>query len=126
MYPARLSPDLQPGAYRVLFQQTPHPFLKEVIEVAGRQGVACDGEYYYVSGSTALFGKLSPDEQQAVLCRIGELVDNEKDYTDKGNYLSLHNIDFKRTQTLCQGGQMFDFCFVKHRKGEVWERYKSI
>ena len=28
---------------------------KEVIEVAGRQGVACDGEYYYVSGSTALY-----------------------------------------------------------------------
>ncbi len=35
--------------------RTPHPFLKEVIEVAGRQGVACDGEYYYVSGSTALY-----------------------------------------------------------------------
>ena len=29
--------------------------LREVIEVAGRQGVACDGEYYYVSGSTALY-----------------------------------------------------------------------
>ena len=29
--------------------------LKEVIEVAGRQGVACDGEFYYVSGSTALY-----------------------------------------------------------------------
>lgn len=84
LYPARLSPDLQPGAYRVLFQQTPHPFLKEVIEVAGRQGVACDGEYYYVSGSTALFGKLSPDEQQAALCRIGELMDNEKDYSSAG------------------------------------------
>lgn len=31
------------------------PALKQVIEVAGRQGVACDGEYYYVSGSTALY-----------------------------------------------------------------------
>ena len=29
--------------------------LKQVIEVAGRQGVACDGQYYYVSGSTALY-----------------------------------------------------------------------
>lgn len=29
--------------------------LKEVIEVAGRQGVACDGKFYYVSGSTALY-----------------------------------------------------------------------
>ena len=27
----------------------------EVIEVAGRQGVTCDGDFYYVSGSTALY-----------------------------------------------------------------------
>lgn len=27
----------------------------KVMEVAGRQGVACDGAYYYVSGSTALY-----------------------------------------------------------------------
>lgn len=26
-----------------------------ILEVAGRQGVACDGTYYYVSGSTALY-----------------------------------------------------------------------
>ena len=47
-------------------------------------------------------------------------------YSDIINYGSLHNIDFRRTQTLCQGGQMCDFCFVRHRKGEVWERTKSI
>ena len=29
--------------------------VTSVIEVAGRQGVACDGTFYYVSGSTALF-----------------------------------------------------------------------
>ena len=29
--------------------------LSDVIEVAGRQGVAADGEHYYVSGSTALY-----------------------------------------------------------------------
>lgn len=29
--------------------------LREVIEVAGRQGVATDGEFWYVSGSTALY-----------------------------------------------------------------------
>lgn len=29
--------------------------LKNVLEVAGRQGVACDGSYYYVSGSTDLY-----------------------------------------------------------------------
>ena len=29
--------------------------LVRVLEVAGRQGVATDGEYYFVSGSTALY-----------------------------------------------------------------------
>lgn len=29
--------------------------LEKVIEVEGRQGVACDGEFYYVSGSKALY-----------------------------------------------------------------------
>lgn len=29
--------------------------LKDVLEVAGRQGVATDGSFYYVSGSTALY-----------------------------------------------------------------------
>ncbi len=29
--------------------------IKNVIEVDGRQGVGCDGDYYYVSGSTALY-----------------------------------------------------------------------
>ena len=47
-------------------------------------------------------------------------------HSDIINYGNLHNIDFKRTQTLCQGGKMCDFCFVKHRKGEVWERSKSL
>lgn len=42
------------GACYSVKNEDPLP-LKEVIEVAGRQGVACDGEYYYVSGSTALY-----------------------------------------------------------------------
>ena len=29
--------------------------LERVIPVAGRQGIACDGEFYYVSGSTSLY-----------------------------------------------------------------------
>lgn len=47
-------------------------------------------------------------------------------YSDIINYGNLHNIDFIRTQTLCQGGEKCDFCFVRHRKGETWERSKSI
>ena len=47
-------------------------------------------------------------------------------HSDVINYGNLHNIDFIRTQTLCQGGDCCDFCFVRHKKGEVWERSKSI
>ena len=47
-------------------------------------------------------------------------------HSDIINYGILHNIDFIRTQTLCQGGEKCDFCFVRHRKGEVWERSKSV
>lgn len=32
-----------------------HYTLEKTIEVAGRQGVACDGKFYYVSSSTALY-----------------------------------------------------------------------
>lgn len=42
------------------------------------------------------------------------------------NYVNLHDIDFICTKTLCQGGDCCDFRFVKHRRGEVWERAKSI
>jgi 5-oxoprolinase (ATP-hydrolysing) subunit C len=43
--------------------------LKQVLPVAGRQGVACDGEFYYVSGSTSLY-KYNKD---------GELIVKEED-----------------------------------------------
>ena len=36
-------------------KQSQVPELVRVIQVQGRQGVACDGRYYYVSGSTALY-----------------------------------------------------------------------
>ena len=47
-------------------------------------------------------------------------------HSDIINYGNLHNIDFIRTRTLCQGGDCCDFRFVRHGKGETWERTKSI
>lgn len=47
-------------------------------------------------------------------------------HSDIINYGNLHNIDFIRSQTLCQGGDCCDFRFVRHRRGEVWERTQSI
>ncbi|MBO5640624.1 MAG: hypothetical protein J5916_12020 [Oscillospiraceae bacterium] len=39
-----------------------------------------------------LYGKLSPEEQGAVLQRVGALIEAEKDYTDKGNFGHFCNI----------------------------------
>lgn len=73
-----------------------------------------------------LFGKLSEKEKEDTLSRMATLIEEERDYEDKGNYGNLHNIDFIRTRTLCQGGDCCDFRFVRHKKGEVWERTNSI
>lgn len=44
--------------------------------------------------------------QRQVLATIGGLIEEYKEYADKGNYGNLHNIDFIRTKTLCQGGDV--------------------
>ena len=49
-------------------------------------------------------------------------------HADIINYGNLPYTDFIRTQTLCQGGEMCDFRFVRHQTdaGDGWERTKSI
>lgn len=47
-------------------------------------------------------------------------------HSDIINYGNLPYTDFIRTRTLCQGGDVCDFCFVRHPKGEEWKRTKSI
>lgn len=47
-------------------------------------------------------------------------------HSDIINYGALPHTDFIRTQTLCQGGQLCDFCFVRHQPGEEWNRTPSI
>ncbi|MBR3227042.1 MAG: L-2-amino-thiazoline-4-carboxylic acid hydrolase [Erysipelotrichaceae bacterium] len=49
-------------------------------------------------------------------------------HADVINYGSLPYTDFIRTKTLCQGGDLCDFRFVRHEKdaGEGWERSNSI
>lgn len=73
-----------------------------------------------------LFGELSQKEKEDTLSRMATLIEEEREYEDKGNYGHFCNIDFIRTRTLCQGGDCCDFRFVRHKKGEVWERTKSI
>ena len=44
------------------------------------------------------------------------------------NYGDLPYTDFKRTKTLCHGGDCCDFLFVRHKTeaGDTWQRSKSI
>ncbi len=49
-------------------------------------------------------------------------------HADIINYGELPYTDFKRTKTLCQGGDVCDFLFIRHKTdaGDVWERSQSI
>ena len=49
-------------------------------------------------------------------------------HADIINYGSLPYTDFIRTKTLCQGGDVCNFRFVRHQTdaGDGWERSKSI
>ena len=49
-------------------------------------------------------------------------------HADVINYGNLPYTDFIRTKTLCQGGDVCDFRFVRHATdaGDGWERTKSI
>ena len=49
-------------------------------------------------------------------------------HSDIINYGSLPYTDFRRTKTLCQGGDCCDFDFVRHKTdaGDGWERFNSI
>ncbi len=77
-------------------------------------------EYYHFETMECLYKHIFV--KYGVLERFGPMFC----HSDIINYGQLHNIDFVRTQTLCQGGELCDFCFVQHHKGEVWERTKSI
>lgn len=49
-------------------------------------------------------------------------------HADIINYGSLPYTDFIRTRTLCQGGELCDFLFIRHETdaGDGWQRSKSI
>lgn len=49
-------------------------------------------------------------------------------HSDIINFGQLPYTDFKRTKTLCQGGDFCDFDFIRHDTdaGDGWERSKSI
>ena len=49
-------------------------------------------------------------------------------HSDVINFGSLPYTDFRRSKTLCQGGDCCDFDFIRHKTdaGNGWERTKSV
>ncbi len=49
-------------------------------------------------------------------------------HSDVINFGQLPYTDFKRTKTLCQGGDCCDFDFIRHDTdtGNGWERSNSV
>ncbi len=49
-------------------------------------------------------------------------------HSDVINFGNLPYTDFRRTKTLCQGGDCCDFDFIRHKTdaGDGWERTKSV
>jgi len=88
-----------------------------------------------VSRYQNFFPTLPHDIQRDIYSRMAELIAEEKQYCDKGNshadvinYGNRPYTDFIRTETLCQGGKLCNFRFVRHETdaGNGWERSKSI
>ena len=52
-YPQTVPTAISPNQQSI--DAAPKYKLQKVIPVGGRQGIACDGEFYYVSGSTSLY-----------------------------------------------------------------------
>ena len=49
-------------------------------------------------------------------------------HSDVINFGKLPYTDFRRTKTLCQGGDCCDFDFIRHKTdaGDGWERFESV
>ena len=99
--------------------------LLRVIEVAGRQGVATDGERYFVSGNTSLY----------VYSKSGELlVGNEaalQDLPRAGNHIGdidVHNGELYAGVEFFEDGQgkdiqiaVYDAVTLRYRRSIPWE-----
>jgi hypothetical protein len=99
--------------------------LLRVLEVEGRQGIATDGEYYFVSGSTALYVYSKEGEQIAV--NDDPFADLEKPANHIGD-ISVHDGElFAGIEWFVDGrGQdiqiaVYDAQSLEYKKSVFWE-----
>ena len=89
------------------------PMMKKILPFGFRHGSGAGRECVY----RHIFEEQGLMKLGAMFC-----------HSDIINFGSLPYTDFKRTKTLCQGGDCCDFDFVRHETdaGDGWERSKSI
>ena len=107
------------------------PLMKKIVPVGFKKGSGCGWRYTWHKDDpkdefrfecneciyAKILGKRGLMKLGAMCC-----------HADIINYGSPPYTDFIRTQTLCQGGKMCDFRFVRHQTdaGDGWIRTKSI
>ena len=97
--------------------------LKEVIEIPGRQGVACDGQFYYISDTRALYkldksGNIvtvnsSPFIHPEVANHFGDI-----DYHDGNLYCGLEKFEYGRGQNISVA--IYDANTLKWKRDLPW------
>ena len=107
------------------------PLMKKIVPFGFKKGSGCGWRYTWHRDSPKDEFRFECNEciyakilGRRGLMKLGAMCC----HADIINYGNLPYTDFIRTQTLCQGGEMCDFRFVRHQTdaGDGWERTKSI
>ncbi len=108
------------------------PLMKKVLPLGFRKGSGVGWKYVWHLDSDPedrfhfecheclylhIFGKRNLMKLGAIFCRSDVIAFGGLPYTD-----------FRRTKTLCQGGDCCDFDFIRHKTdaGNGWERFPSV
>ena len=107
------------------------PLMKKIVPFGFKKGSGCGWRYtwhkddpkdeFRFECNECIYAKILG---KRVLMKLGAMCC----HADIINYGNLPYTDFIRTQTLCQGGEICDFRFVRYQTdaGDGWERTKSI
>ena len=107
------------------------PLMKKIVPFGFKKGSGCGWRYTWHRDSPKDEFRFECNEciyakilGRRGLMKLGAMCC----HADIINYGNLPYTDFIRTQTLCQGGEMCDFRFVRHQTdaGDGWNRTKSI
>ncbi len=107
------------------------PLMKKIVPFGFKQGSGTGWRYTWHTGGPGNEFRFECNEciyekilKPRGLMKLGSMCC----HADIINYGSLPYTDFIRTQTLCQGGKLCDFRFVRHDTdaGDGWERSRSI